>query len=124
MPAPTVVIVDQEGAFLDQMQHILIDTQYQPIVKHWTEDAPAAIVRAHPDAVVVNLPGDCPQAWEAALLAMLHDDPAIHHIPVVVCSENPAVLQSVVKELHTRTGTVIASSSDPDEVRAKLKAAC
>ena len=54
------------------------------------------------------------------LAEQVQQAPDIAAVPVVVCADQRALRQEVVKHLAQHRGTVVASSCQVEEVRAKL----
>jgi hypothetical protein len=123
MNPAAVVIVNDDPTLQAQLDQCLADTDYAPLPQPAPAAAATQIAAAHPAAIVVKLPTQHPPQEEHALLAHLHDDPGSRQIPVVVCSDRPAVLQSAVQALQPRPGLVLASAPDAEELRAKLHVA-
>jgi len=123
MSSERVVIVDDDPALYAQLEHRCAGTSYTPRAQPWSADAAARLAEAQPAAVVIHVPSAGPAPQEASLLAHLQEDPDIRHVPVVVCSERPAVLQSAVQALQARPGVVLASAPVAEEVVSKLQAA-
>ncbi len=123
MPPTPVLVVNDDPALQAQLEDRLVDTPYEPIPQPSLAAAASQIAAAQPAAVVVKLPSESPPQEERALLAHLNDDPGSREIPVLVCSDRPAVLQSAVQELQPRPGVVLVSAPDAEELRAKLRVA-
>ncbi len=123
MPPTSVVVVNDDPALQAQLEQCLTDTDYTPIPQPAPTEATTQIAETQPAAVVVKLPSASPPEQEHVLLAHLQDDPSSREIPVLVCSDRPAVLQSAVQALQPRPGVVLASAPDAEELRAKLQVA-
>jgi hypothetical protein len=121
MSAERIVIVNDDPTLQTELEHHCADTPYAPYPQPWSADAAALLAASPPVAVVVHVPSALPPAQEGAVLAELQADPALRQIPVLVCSDRPAILQSAVQELQPRPGAVLASAPDAEELRAKLQ---
>ena len=121
--APTaVVVVNDDPTFQAQLEQCLAETAYAPMPQPTPAAARAQLTAVQPAAVVVKLPSTSP-AQEQALLTHLQQDPTSRQIPVLLCSDHPALLQRAVRALQPRPGVVLASTPDADELVAKLAAA-
>jgi DNA-binding NtrC family response regulator len=116
-PTP-IIVVNDNPTFQEQLEQRLVASAYEATIL--PSSAPLSLTDEHqrPGAVVINVPCNQRLAQEQCLQALLDDDP---QVPVLVCSDRPTVLQSAVKALSSRPGTVLACSPDADELLAKLK---
>ena len=120
--APTaVVVVNDDPTLQVQLEQRLVERDYAPIPQPGPAAARTQLTAAQPAAVVVRLPS-ASAAQEQALLSHLQHDPTSRQLPVLLCSDRPALLQSAVRALQPRPGVVLASTPDADELVAKLAA--
>ena len=115
------VIINDDPILQEQLEQRLVDPTYKLIPLPATAPSSTTIEQVHPAVIVVNVPGHHSLEQEQPLLELLHNDPFIQKIPVLVCSDRPAVLQSVMRKLQQRPGVVLASRPDVEELLVKLR---
>lgn len=122
MDTLVVIFVNHNSTLQAEVEQCFVDVPYKLISHSQPEDARQALALEPPTAIVVILPSDAPREQEQALMAQLQSDPDAQQIPVLVCSDQPAVLRSAVHALQQRPGKVHASSTDAKEILAQLQA--
>jgi hypothetical protein len=124
--SPTSVVMFNDDPMLQaQLEHSLIGPVYNLITLPSSALSSTMIEQAHPEVIVINIsrhhsPGQEQSFLE--LLGVLHTNSRISQIPIVVCSDRPALLQSVLHDLHPRPGAVSCSQPELGELMAKIEA--
>ena len=123
MPTPTdpVVIVSDDPSFSHELQHRLEDEGRAATVQRADASTPETLAAQHPGMLVVHPSHvDGTAAPADSIAEQVQQAPAIAEVPVVVCGDHDGLHQATVKQLAQHKGTVVASSSQPEEVHAKL----
>ena len=120
-PTDPVVIVSDDPSFRTELQQRLEDDGYATTVHRSEESTPDALAAQQPGLLVVHASDTERSAVSVGTLAeQVQHAPAIGDVPVLVCADHRVLRQEAVKHLAQHRGTVVVSSSQMDEVRAKL----
>lgn len=124
--SPTPIVMFNDDPMLQaQLEHSLVGPAYKLITLPLAALSSTTIEQAHPEVIVINVSRHhSPEQDQSflALLGLLHTDSLIDQIPVVVCSDHPAILQSVIHDLQPRPGAVSCSQPELGELMAKIEA--
>jgi two-component system response regulator ChvI len=119
MPAPFVVAVNDDQRFLDLVRELLEAEGYR--VTTWVDGSTAypMLKRSQPDAILLDLRLATPDTG-LKLLEMLKLDPVTRSIPVIVCSADVRVLDSLDSRVRELRCEVLAKPFDLETLLALL----
>jgi hypothetical protein len=124
MSPTSVIMFNDDPVLQEQLEYRIVGPAYTLITLSSAALSSTIIEQAHPAVIVINVSSHHSSEQEQsflALLSLLHTDSLIAQIPVVVCSDRRAVLQSVIQDLQPRPGAVSCSEPEVDELLAKLQ---
>jgi CheY-like chemotaxis protein len=120
MPNHTIAIISVYQENMTLLDSLLRGTGYQTIV--WADPYRAypMIHRAPPDLILLDLWPKYP-AMGAMLLTLLHLDPAVRHLPVLVCATDPHILRDAALPPSQPLVEVVLKPFDRDTVRLRVQ---
>jgi DNA-binding response OmpR family regulator len=117
----SIVVVDDDADTLEFMTECLTSYGYQVIPWSSSSGAIEQIQQQHPDLVVLDHRLDRPpNGWEIFLA--LRAEPTTAHIPVILYSAEPMVLQSYRDRLRSMGGDVLDKPFKMEALVAKIEA--
>ena len=121
MPRPVIAVVDDEPDVLLLIDDLLQYAGYDTVLCMRGDDAQHKIRVRQPDAVILDLVLEHPEAGQQVLVA-LADDSTTRHIPVIVCSAFLHTLGPLAELLQQRGHMLLPKPVDPDVLLAMLTA--
>ena len=117
--ARRIAVIDDDEAMRDLLAEVLADEGYEPLVFTDSEATLLALGVQPPDALIMDLRLPPPlDGW--ALLALLRADPALHDLPVLVCTGDERAVQDQAAVLERPGCAVLAKPFDLDDLLATL----
>jgi len=112
---PTIVVINDDQAFLRIMVHLLAIGGYEMIP--WLQGATAheVINQTRPALVILDVRLQYPDEG-LKVLELLRLDPATRAIPVILCSADPSFLAAKAQQLRTRGVAVLEKPFDLQEL--------
>ncbi|MDT5280071.1 MAG: hypothetical protein QOJ20_1266 [Mycobacterium sp.] len=119
---PSVLVVNDDTAFLQLMEQLLEDEGFEPSTLKSTDGALDIIKEKEPALVILDIRINNEEGG-LLLLDLITLDPQTRWIPVIVASANPQALAGREQELADKGIYVIAKPFDIDELGRLIKQA-
>jgi CheY-like chemotaxis protein len=117
--AKRIAVVNDDTAFLGLMCELLGDEGYEAYTIREAGNAYEQIKKTEPDAIVLDIRIEHPEGgW--TVLELLKLDPALTHIPVIVCSADSRALEAGEERLEQHGCRVLPKPFNLDELLSLL----
>jgi len=117
---PRVAVLDNDQVFLTLLRQVLTDAGYEARALRTGSGAHEVLRLLAPATIVLDLPdaADAP-AWR--LLALLARDPAVRHIPLIVCVPDDGHASDLAAALGHPLSTLLCKPFTLDGLLADLE---
>ncbi len=114
-----IAVINDDTAFLGLMTELLTDEGYDVSTIREAGTAYEQVKKTLPDALVLDIRIEHPEGgW--AVLELIRLDPALTHIPVIVCSADTRALEAGAERLQRHGCRVLPKPFNVDELLAML----